>query len=373
MKIGFPLGGTMHPDNLIRLARFAESLGVDYLSTNNRLAPFDRDTFVRLTLLATNTERPTIGAWSVNPFLHHPVTVGRAMATIDELAPGRVYLGWVAGSPAGLGSVGFGAEAHRPLKRMREAVELSKLILSGNIPEELAGGQEVRQDQIPDEYKVNYSGELFQMVGNVVLPSRKVPVGIHTFSRRMLQLGGEIADEVLTGWFANAGGNDWALEQIAAGAARSGRSPDAIKVHRSIHLAVWPDRELALQAITPITQITLLLASNFRKNFGIKLPFEKEAGEAADRTSEAFRYGFGKLLAAYSGSTELAREIPIETHLEMAVAGTPDDCIEQLQRTVVDPRFDVLHVALFVPPPEPENLPKALELLMKEIVPAINV
>jgi len=73
------------------------------------------------------------------------------------------------------------------------------------------------------------------------------------------------------------------------------------------------------------------------------------------------------------GASDLASMFSEELILTESVAGTPDECIEQLQKKVLDPRFDVLNFAPFTPEPEDENWRKAVDLLMKEIVPALRL
>jgi len=372
MKIGIPIGGSWPADVVIKNVRYAEKMGVDCIWTTNRAAPIDRDPLITLAILAQNLEHATIGAWSIDPFLYHPVSVCKAIAQIDEMAPGRVMLGWTPGSWMILGSFGF-PQAIRPLRIMREAVELSKLCLSGHVPEGAVEDKIVRLNPIPDEYLLSYHGKHFKMSNNLVLPSRKVPVMLSSFSPKMLALAGEIADEVGTGWFAVPGGNEWALEQIAIGAARAGRTLADIKIHRSIHICVWPDRKVALETIAPISSVVLMLNGNFRKQFGIKLPIEQEAGDLMEKSGESFQAMAEMGLKGFMGAADLARMFPEELILTESVAGTPDECIEQLQKKVLHPGFDVLNFAPFTPEPEDANWRKAVELLMKEVVPALNL
>src|SRR5687767_1604552 len=133
VKIGIPIGGSWPADVLIENCLYAESMGVDCIWTTNRSAPADREPLVTLTVLAQHLKKARIGAWSIDPYLYHPLSVCRAIAQIDEMAPGRVLLGWTPGTWMILGSLGF-PESIRPLGRMREAVEFSKLCLSGNVP-----------------------------------------------------------------------------------------------------------------------------------------------------------------------------------------------------------------------------------------------
>src|SRR5207237_4239870 len=59
-----------------------------------------RDTYVLLAAAARATERITLGTLLANPMNRHPSVTAGSIATIDELAPGRVVLGWGVGDTA---------------------------------------------------------------------------------------------------------------------------------------------------------------------------------------------------------------------------------------------------------------------------------
>src|SRR5947207_2423117 len=59
-----------------------------------------RDTYVLLAAAARATERIMLGPLLANPVNRHPSVTASSIATIDELAPGRVLLGWGVGDAA---------------------------------------------------------------------------------------------------------------------------------------------------------------------------------------------------------------------------------------------------------------------------------
>jgi alkanesulfonate monooxygenase SsuD/methylene tetrahydromethanopterin reductase-like flavin-dependent oxidoreductase (luciferase family) len=370
VKIGIPMGGSWPMDVLVDNCRYAESMGVDCFWTTNRAAPADREPLVTLAVLAQSLKKARVGAWSIDPYLYHPLTVSRAIAQIDEMAPGRVLLGWTPGTWMILGSLGF-PESIRPLGVMREAVEFSKLCLRGGVPEGAVEDKIVRQTAIPDEYLISYQGKHFTMSNNIVLPPRKVPVMVSSFSPKMLQLAGELADEVGTGWFAIKGANEWALEQIEIGAKRGGRTLDDLVLHRSIHICAWPDRKVAMETISPISTVVLFVNGALRKRFGIKLPMEETPGSVMDASGPMFEAMSSMGLKGYMGASDLG--FPEDVLLTESVAGTPDECVEQLKEKVLHPGFDVLNFAPFAPEPEAENWRKAVKILMEDVVPKLGL
>src|SRR5260370_31089683 len=77
----------------------AEALGWDAaLQPDSQLRR--RDTYVLLAAAARATERIMLGTLLANPINRHPSVTAGSIATIDELAPGRVLLGWGVGDTA---------------------------------------------------------------------------------------------------------------------------------------------------------------------------------------------------------------------------------------------------------------------------------
>jgi alkanesulfonate monooxygenase SsuD/methylene tetrahydromethanopterin reductase-like flavin-dependent oxidoreductase (luciferase family) len=58
---------------------------------------------------------------------------------------------------------------------------------------------------------------------------------------------------------------------------------------------------------------------------------------------------------------DLIDKIPLETQLRFGIAGTPDECVAQLKRSL-DPRIDVLHVIPHPPHPWQQSWPVAFQL-----------
>src|SRR5436190_22281102 len=79
--------------------RRAEALGWDAaLQPDSQVR--GRDTYVLLAAAARVTKRITLGPLLANPVNRHPTVTASSIATIDELAPGRVLLGWGVGDTA---------------------------------------------------------------------------------------------------------------------------------------------------------------------------------------------------------------------------------------------------------------------------------
>src|SRR5256886_6437771 len=86
-----------------------------------------RDTYVLLAAAARATERITLGTLLANPMNRHPSVTAGSIATIDELAPGRVVLGW------GVGDTAVRLAGLRParIKELEESTRLTRSLLDG--------------------------------------------------------------------------------------------------------------------------------------------------------------------------------------------------------------------------------------------------
>ena len=77
------------------MAREAERLGAGVLLLADE--GIDRDIYVVFAAIASATERITLVPGITNPFSRHPVATAAALASLEELAPGRVVAGLGAG------------------------------------------------------------------------------------------------------------------------------------------------------------------------------------------------------------------------------------------------------------------------------------
>jgi 5,10-methylenetetrahydromethanopterin reductase len=151
--------------------------------------------------------------------------------TLDDLAPNRIICGIGAWWDPLARNVGL--ERRRPLKAMRETVEVLRRLLNME--------------------RVTYRGEFHHVEGielDVVhgrREAREVPIYIGATGPKMLELTGEIADGVVLNYCVPPEYNRRALEHLEAGARRAGRSLEAIDRPQLVVCSVDHDRERALE------------------------------------------------------------------------------------------------------------------------------
>ena len=126
-----------------------------------------------LLLMAQATERVRLGPAALNPFTLHPVEIAGQIAALDAASGGRAYLGLVRGGWLDLLAIDHG----RPVSALREAVEVVRLLLSGD--------------------RRGFAGERFSLAPGAGLhyePVRRdVPLLIGTWGRHVAALAGELA------------------------------------------------------------------------------------------------------------------------------------------------------------------------------------
>ena len=198
-------------------ARRIEALGWDCLwLPDSQLRR--RDTYVLLAAAAQATESIGLGTLLVNPITRHPSVTASSISTIDELAPGRVALGFGAGDTA----VRLSGLKPARVAEMEDAIVLMRGLLAG---EQIEVGAE----------------------RPAVLPfHRPVPVWLTAGGPRTLEMGGRLADGV----FMRVGTHPQTIaatvSRIRQGAESAGRDPLSVPLGIIFHTVLVDEPQEAL-------------------------------------------------------------------------------------------------------------------------------
>lgn len=177
-----------------------------------------RDTYVMLAAAARSTERITLGTLLANPMNRHPTVTASSIATIDELAPGRVVLGW------GVGDTAVRLAGLRPARvtELEASTRLMRALLDGEAVEVGAA----RPARLPHH--------------------RPVPIWIAAGGPKTLRMAGGVADGVFIRVGTHRANIARSVDEIRAGAAAAGRDPSKIRVGAIFHTVLVDDRARAL-------------------------------------------------------------------------------------------------------------------------------
>lgn len=208
--------------------QYAEARGFEAVwQAESRLV---RDAIVPMAAYAAVTERIKVGSGVINNWTRNIGLLAATFLTLDDLAPNRIIAGLGAWWDPLARNVGI--VRRKPLTAMRETVIVLRRLLNME--------------------RVTFHGEFIHVEGielDVVHGRREprhVPIYIGATGPKMLELAGEIADGVLLNYCVPPEYNDRALEHIAAGARRAGRTLDDIDRPQLVVCSVDHDREKAI-------------------------------------------------------------------------------------------------------------------------------
>ena len=209
-------------------ARYAEQQGFEAVwQAESRLV---RDAIVPMAAFAAVTDRIHIGSGVINNWTRNAAVTAATFSTLDDLAPGRILCGIGAWWEPLASKVGV--DRRKPLKAMREVVEVVRRLLAMET--------------------VTFEGEFVQLrdvqIDIVHGPRgpKRVPMYVGATGDQMLELGGEIFDGVLLNYLVSPQYNERALARIEAGARKSGRRLDDIDRPQLVVVSMDEDRERAL-------------------------------------------------------------------------------------------------------------------------------
>lgn len=243
MRIGLHIGPQnefIAPERMLDFVRRAEDFGFDPITFADTvsLARFHiRDPYVALALAAGATRTATIGTCVTNPLTRHLSVTANAIASIDDLCPGRTVLGIGTGDTA-VHLVGLDRARLGP---MREALSVLRGLLDGT--------------------PVEYDGA--RLTSN--WRKTDLPIYLAAGGPRTLELGGEVADGVITLAGLDADVLAWVRARVREGEAKAGRGSGTVPVWVDGLVSLGDDREATRDAIRP--RIASLANQNFRSAF----------------------------------------------------------------------------------------------------------
>ncbi|MDQ3778673.1 MAG: TIGR03557 family F420-dependent LLM class oxidoreductase [Actinomycetota bacterium] len=219
------------PSALLRQAKLAEDAGFDGISCSDHFQPWwtpghAGQAWAWLGAAGQLTERVAIGP-GVTPLVHryHPALVAQFAATLEELFPGRAFLG--VGSGESLNETPLGMDWPEPAEQLARLEEGLRLI------DRLLDGAEVTSDG-------------YFRTKRAILhtrPARRPPVYVSAFKPEAARLAGRLGDGLWT--MGDPKIAKPAVEAYRQGANEAGRPPGEILLHAPFSWA--PDDDAALE------------------------------------------------------------------------------------------------------------------------------
>ena len=312
-------------------AQAAEQLGFDRVwLPDERLR---RSVYVALTACALKTESLGLGVGVTNPYTRHPAVTAASIASVDELRPGKVVLGLGAGGE--LSHLGIWPQ--RPRTAVRDAIETIRRLTG-----------------------VGSNGNEWNTSVGHRLEFGHGPIPIYVASRgpRMLELAGAVADGVMIGGYATPAGFRFALRQVEAGIADSGRQANDVRRLAWLYTSLDPDPEKARVAVRPIVLASMMTSRDVLGEIGVELP--KRLREELD--SRSWKLSRQELV-------EFSGQLDETLVTAFSLAGQAGECAERLATLVADEGIDEVAFVCF--PPAGRSVVELAERIMSDLVPAV--
>jgi 5,10-methylenetetrahydromethanopterin reductase len=275
----------------------AEKLGYDSVWITDHFN--NRNVYISLSFIANYTDRIMLGPGVTNPYLIHPVMTAQSMASLSEVAPGRVMCGIGAGDRTSLAVVGVPMK--NPLNTVRETAEIIKRQLARE--------------------KNKYEGSIYKIKAGAKFNFKvdsKIPIYIGAQGPKMLRLAGKIGDGVLV----NASHPDdieRAMKQIKKGSDRAGRKLKDIDIAAYTAFSVAETRKKAKKAVLPVVAYIVAGSPELvlkRHNISVEKALQIREGLSNREWGNAFGSVDSQMIEAFS------------------ICGSPEECVEEINNVL---------------------------------------
>lgn len=231
--------------------QYAEQRGFEAVwQAESRLV---RDAVVPMAAYAAVTERIKVGSGVINNWTRNIGLLAATYLTLDDLAPNRIICGIGAWWDPLARNVGI--DRRKPLTAMRETVEILRRLL--NMERVTFHGEFIHVDEI----------ELDVVHGR--REPRHVPIMIGATGDKMMELTGEISDGVVLNYCVPPQYNDRALELLARGAQKAGRTLEDVDRPQLVVCSVDHDRERAIDTTRELLTQYLAQQPHIAKASGV--------------------------------------------------------------------------------------------------------
>jgi len=176
MRIACSLGSMLSLNQVLKCSEILTETNVDTIWIPET---WGMENFSMLSAVSNKTITQKIGSSIINIYSRSPAVIAMGAATVDTLSNGRLILG-LGTSSLPLVETFHGYKFEKQVQRMREYVEIIRLVLSGK--------------------KVDYTGEIFDLKNFTLLikPKRKsIPIYLAAVNQKMVDLTWDIADGVI--------------------------------------------------------------------------------------------------------------------------------------------------------------------------------
>jgi len=287
MRLSYSLGSLLTAKQVLACSRKLNEFKPDTIWIPET---WGMENFSMLSMVSKENGFSKIGSSIINIYSRSPSLIAMGAATIDTLSNKRLVLG-LGTSSQPLVEDFHGDKFEMPLRRMKEYVEIIRLIISGK--------------------PVNYSGEIFSLKNFSILikpPRNSIPIYLAAVNQKMVELTWKIADGVI-----------FYL-----------RPKDEIKLTLS-RMQSEKKIDTSLQIITCVNEDSEKAMTRAKKTLAFYVSVGKIYREFL--ASNGFESETKNIFQEYekNGLQNNHELVPESMVNELCIAGTPDECRIQLK------------------------------------------
>jgi 5,10-methylenetetrahydromethanopterin reductase len=303
MKFDVGLMNNQPVSAVVRQAQLAEELGYETVwITDSHLVC--RELWVTLAACALGTQRIKLGPGVTVPHTRHWSVAASAIATLEEMAPGRIVLGIGTGGSSAE-TMGVSVQRAARIATLETMTTSIRRLLAGDTAP-LDSGVESRLAWLENP--------------------RRIPLFVAGSGPKMLEAAGRLGDGAIMYTGTDPAILRAGLACVARGAARQGRGLADLEV------LLWTPTAVDLDRARARDHVRGRVASAMRHPLPVALGPEDEAAV------RRLRQGYDSYQHATAASRH--RELVPDRFVDMmALAGTPDEVHAQVQRVMSVPEI----------------------------------
>lgn len=307
-------------DDAVAFAGEAERHGYGFVTmgeTNGRNVP------LVLGQIAATTETLGLADDVLSPYSRTPTTLGQTAATLQEISDGRFRLRLGASSPA-LAEGWHGVDFERPLRHVREAIDVVRQVQSGE--------------------RLDYDGDYFSPSGLALqspAPDPPAPIDVAALGPKATEMTGRFAD----GWVPQLLTVDALGDRMAdlrRGAAMADRSIDDLLVTPHLRTCALDDPGLARSYARQHVAFMIARYGPYYRDAIANAGWQDVTETVANRWNDGDREG-------------AVDAIPAALLDDLVAAGTPAEVREQVDRFEGIEGVDAVQISFFGPMDEDER------------------
>jgi coenzyme F420-dependent oxidoreductase len=284
-------------DSVAEQVTDAEDMGFDRVSLGETTG---WNAVTTLTAIGERTSSIGLSNDVFSPYSRSPALLGQTAAALQEVTDGRYRLGLGPSSPA-LVESWHGESFERPLRRLRETIEIVRRVLSGE--------------------RVSYSGEVFDLDGLALgcpAPEPEPSIDLAVLGPKATELTGRFADGWVPQLFTPDGLRD-RLDDLERSAELGDRDANDVRVSPILRCWAMEDGEAAREQVRESIAFLIGAYGPYYRQSIAEQGFEgvasaiREAWEAGERD-------------------RMAEELPDDLLEDLVAAGTPEEVRRTIER-----------------------------------------